>query len=204
MTRDALMRHAAAHVTEELFPETLAMAGVALPLKYRFAPGQPGDGLTLTVPLALLNQIDAARLSWLVPGMIREKVTLLLKALPKGSRNRLAPLPDAVTAFLEAVPYGSEALLTDALRGWLRQRLGEAPPRRTSGTDAAMPAHLDDGDSRHRRGGPRARGRAAISPRCARSSARPRSFRSPRPDPRSSSADSRPGPSATCRRRCRP
>ncbi len=116
MTRDALMRHAAAHVTEALFPETLDMAGATLPLKYRFAPGQPGDGLTLTVPLAVLNQIDAARLSWLVPGMIREKVTFLLKALPKGLRNRLAPLPDAVTAFLEAVPYGSEPLVRCASR----------------------------------------------------------------------------------------
>ena len=72
MSRDMLMRHAAAQVTEELFPERLAMAGTELPLKYRFAPGQPNDGLTLTVPLALLNQVDPARLSWLVPGLIRE------------------------------------------------------------------------------------------------------------------------------------
>ena len=50
------------------------MAGTTLPLKYRFAPGHPLDGLTLTVPLALLNQLDDARLSWLVPGMVREKV----------------------------------------------------------------------------------------------------------------------------------
>ncbi|MET0683145.1 MAG: ATP-dependent RNA helicase HrpA, partial [Casimicrobiaceae bacterium] len=141
MTRDALMRHAAAHVTEALFPETLDMAGAMLPLKYRFAPGRPGDGLALTVPLALLNQIDAARLSWLVPGMIREKVTFLLKALPKSLRNRLAPLPDTVTAFLEAVPYGKEAL-ADALRGWLRTRLGEAPPAGVW-DHAAMPAHLE-------------------------------------------------------------
>jgi len=63
LTRDALMRHAAAGVTEDLFPETMAMAGSVLPLKYRFAPGQSHDGLTLTVPLALLNQIDVARLS---------------------------------------------------------------------------------------------------------------------------------------------
>ncbi len=72
MTREALMRHAAAAVTEEQFPEFIDMAGARLPLKYRFAPGQPFDGLTLTVPLALLNQLDGARLSWLVPGMIRE------------------------------------------------------------------------------------------------------------------------------------
>ena len=141
LTREVLMRHAAAHVTEALFPERLAMAGAELPLKYRFAPGQPQDGLTLTVPLALLNQIDPARLSWLVPGMIREKATFLLKALPKAMRNRLAPLPDSVTAFLEAVPYGREPL-TDALRGWLRGRLGEAPPV-AAWDGLAMPAHLE-------------------------------------------------------------
>ena len=74
LTRDALMRHAAAAVTEALFPETLHVAGGDFPLDYRFAPGHPLDGLTLTVPLARLNQVDAATLSWLVPGMIRDKV----------------------------------------------------------------------------------------------------------------------------------
>ena len=121
------MRHAAAHVTEELFPETLAMANAVLPLKYRFAPGQPGDGLTLTVPLALLNQIDEARLAWLVPGLIREKLTVLLKALPKALRNRLTPLPDAVTAFLEAVPFGRDTARRVALA-----RLASHPPRRSA------------------------------------------------------------------------
>jgi ATP-dependent helicase HrpA len=140
MTRETLMRHAAAHVTEELFPDRIEMAGVVLPLKYRFAPGQPGDGLTLTVPLALLNQIDVARLSWLVPGLIREKVTLLLKALPKAQRSRLVPLPDTVTAFLEAVPAGRGAL-DDALRGWLAARLGSVVPADVF-TGAAMPPHL--------------------------------------------------------------
>jgi ATP-dependent helicase HrpA len=140
MTREFLMRHAAEHVTEELFPGTLAMANAVLPLKYRFAPGQPGDGLTLTVPLALLNRIDEARLSWLVPGLIREKLTVLLKALPKALRNRLTPLPDAVTAFLEAVPFGHDALVA-ALRGWLRARLGEPLPPGVW-DDVAMPPYL--------------------------------------------------------------
>src|SRR5206468_7287444 len=118
LTREALMRHAAAAVTEEQFPEFIDMAGAKLPLKYRFAPGHPLDGLTLTVPLALLNQLDPARLSWLVPGMIREKVTWYLKALPKAWRNRLSPLPDVVTAFLEAThpDKTGKASVTDALR----------------------------------------------------------------------------------------
>src|SRR5207245_7223942 len=125
-TREAIMRHAATHVTEALFPSSFAQDGAKLPLDYRFAPGHPRDGLTLTVPLALLNQVDDARLTWLVPGLVREKITLYLKALPKALRNRLVPLPDTVTAFLEAVPFGRDALAV-ALRAWLRERLGEAP-----------------------------------------------------------------------------
>jgi ATP-dependent helicase HrpA len=141
LTREALMRHAAAHVTEELFPETMAMAGATLPLAYRFAPGHPQDGLTLTVPLALLNQVDVARTSWLVPGMIREKVTFLLKALPKAWRNRVTPMPPAVTAFLEATPAGAVPL-ESALRGWLRESLGEAPDA-DAWDDVALPPHLE-------------------------------------------------------------
>jgi len=61
-----------------------------------------------------------------VPGLVRDKVTLYLKGLPKALRNRLIPLPDTVTAFLEASPFGEESL-AQALRGYLRRRLGEAP-----------------------------------------------------------------------------
>ena len=140
VTRAALMRHAAANVTEAQYPESIAMAGTTLALKYRFSPGHPLDGLTLTVPLALLNQIDDARLTWLVPGMLREKATWYFKALPKAFRNRLIPLNEVVTAFLVDTPAGSEPL-PDAIRNWIRQRLGEAPPG--DAWDAqALPPHL--------------------------------------------------------------
>ena len=141
LTREALMRHAAASVTEALFPESLAVAGAALPLKYRFAPGHPQDGLLLTVPLALLNQVDDRVLSWLVPGMIRDKVMHVLKALPKSLRNRLVPLPDAVTAFLEQAPPPDAASVSDALADWLRRRLPDAPPV-ASLRDVELPDHL--------------------------------------------------------------
>ena len=138
------MRHAAAGVTEEQYPETMAMAGAPLPLKYRFAPGHPLDGLTLTVPLALLNQIDAARLSWLVPGMIREKLSWYLKALPKGWRNRLTPPADVVTAFLESIESDTAAAgaeIADALRAYPGARLGEALPA-DIWDGAELPPHL--------------------------------------------------------------
>ncbi len=144
MTRESLMRHAAAGVTEAQYPETMVMAGVPLPLKYRFAPGHPLDGLTLTVPLSLLNQIDAAGLSWLVPGMIREKLGWYLKALPKAWRNRVTPAAEVVTAFLEASERDTQAAgidLADALRAFLRTRLGELPPADVW-DGAEPPAHL--------------------------------------------------------------
>jgi len=140
MSREALMRHAASQVTEELFPETLAMAGATLPLKYRFAPGHALDGLTVSVPLPLLNQLDDARLSWLVPGMVREKVTLYLKGLPKAWRGRLVPIADVVTDFLTEMPAGAGSL-PEALRGYLERRLRERVP--TELLDAVdLPPHL--------------------------------------------------------------
>ena len=140
LTREALMRHAAASITEAQFPETLAMAGAQLPLKYRFAPGHPLDGLTLTVPLALLNQLDEARLDWLVPGMIREKVTAYLKSLPKAVKNRMVPLPEHVTAFLEAASAGKQPL-ADALRAWIAARFGASLPP-DAFARAEIPPHL--------------------------------------------------------------
>ncbi|HWU83594.1 MAG TPA: ATP-dependent RNA helicase HrpA, partial [Methylophilaceae bacterium] len=103
LTKDDLMRHGAAGVTEAQFPETFELDGVTVPLKYRFEPGHVLDGVTATIPLALLNQLDPTRAEWLVPGMLREKVTYLIKALPKTFRRVCVPVPDFVTAFLEDI-----------------------------------------------------------------------------------------------------
>jgi ATP-dependent helicase HrpA len=140
MARADVMRHAAADVTEVLFPSHLDMAGAKLPLEYRFAPSHPRDGLTLTVPLELLNQLDKAVLSWLVPGMIREKVTHILKSLPKSWRNRLQPLPPVVTEFLSQ--HDDRRMpLDEGLRAYLEHKLGSAPPLEEFDT-VALPPHL--------------------------------------------------------------
>ena len=140
LTRESLMRHAASQVTEELFPATLAMAGTTLPLKYRFAPGDPQDGVTVTVPLPLLNQLDTDRLTWLVPGMVRDKVTSWLKALPKTLRGRLVPVPEVVTDFLTQAPFGQTSL-GEALRDYLERRLDERL-RAAMFEPASLPPHL--------------------------------------------------------------
>ncbi|MGA9163531.1 MAG: ATP-dependent RNA helicase HrpA, partial [Thiobacillus sp.] len=122
-----------------LFPETMRVDGVACTLKYRFEPGHPLDGVTLQLPLYLLNRIEPAQVDWLVPGLIREKLTALLKLLPKDKRRPLIPLPDTVTAFL-SVENPGERTLTGALAAYIRKKTGvDIHPDEWSGD---LPAHL--------------------------------------------------------------
>jgi ATP-dependent helicase HrpA len=120
LTKDALMRHGAAGVTEAQFPETFVMDGVNLPLKYRFEPGHPLDGVTATIPLALLNQLNPTQAEWLVPGMVREKITGLIKALPKALRRVCVPVPDFVTGFLEQAQH--DKALMPALAEYIQKQ----------------------------------------------------------------------------------
>ncbi|USX07565.1 ATP-dependent RNA helicase HrpA [Paraburkholderia fungorum] len=101
LSRDDLMRHEAAGVTTDLFPKRMTMAGVEMTLSYHFEPGSPRDGVTLAVPLYALNQVDARRCEWLVPGMLKEKTQLLLKSLPQKLRRHCVPLPEFAAGFVE-------------------------------------------------------------------------------------------------------
>lgn len=139
LTRDALMRYGASGVTEAQFPETFEMDGITLALKYRFEPGHALDGVTATVPLALLNQLDAKRADWLVPGMIREKLTALIKALPKTYRRVCVPVPEFVTGFLE------RHSVQDALLPTLAEYIHLKTTLKLSESDfdlSALPEHL--------------------------------------------------------------
>ena len=101
LNREELMRHEAAGVTTELFPKTLSVTGIEMALTYHFEPGSLRDGVTLAVPLFALNQIARERAEWLVPGMLKEKVHLLLKSLPQKLRRHCVPLPDFAARFCE-------------------------------------------------------------------------------------------------------
>lgn len=99
LDRDQLMRHEAAGVTTDNFPPSLLIHGQTLRLSYHHEPGAADDGVTLTVPLAMLNQIPAARCDWLVPGMLEQKLMALVKTVPQKIRHRLMPLADYVAEF---------------------------------------------------------------------------------------------------------
>jgi ATP-dependent helicase HrpA len=100
-TREALMRRAASEITLDLFPKSLKHRGGVYPLKYRFEPGHVMDGLTITLPVSVLNQVEPNRFEWLTLGMLRDKVAALVKTLPQRFRSQFVPIPDTVNAFME-------------------------------------------------------------------------------------------------------
>jgi ATP-dependent helicase HrpA len=76
------------------YPDTVTLHGVRLPLTYRFDPSADDDGVTVTVPLALLPQIDPGELDWTIPAWHKEKIALLLQELPKSVRRELGSIPE--------------------------------------------------------------------------------------------------------------
>jgi len=123
------------------FPATLRIDDNALPLRYRFEPGHPYDGVTLSVPLPLARQLDPARLSWLVPGLLAEKMTALIKALPKPLRRGLGPAPDAAMLCLEHMQPRDGESLGRCMSRTLEARKGIAiDPAQWD--ESALPDHL--------------------------------------------------------------
>jgi len=116
LSQDELMRHEAAGVTSEAFPKVIRLGGVDCAANYLHQPGDARDGLTVTVPIFALNQVSDERAEWLVPGMLGQKVTALLKSLHQKPRARLTPLPDFVAEFIELNPFGQGSLLEVLLK----------------------------------------------------------------------------------------
>ncbi|GAA4698200.1 ATP-dependent RNA helicase HrpA [Nocardioides conyzicola] len=110
------------------YPELWDGGGLTFPISYHFEPGAADDGLTIEVPVATLNQVEADDFSWNVPGLREELVTSLIRSLPKNLRVSFVPAPNKAREFLAAVPPGEEPLL-DALERWCRSTTGVVVPR---------------------------------------------------------------------------
>ena len=140
LSRDELMRHEAAGVTSAAFPAVVRLGGIDCAATYLHEPGDVRDGLTVTVPLFVLNQVAEARCDWLVPGMLRDKVLALLKTLPQRVRARLVPLPESAQELAGSLAFG-EGALAEALGEAVRLRTQLAVQRADFKLDA-LPAHL--------------------------------------------------------------
>ena len=148
LSRDFLLRREAGDAADEAaddqrFPRTLEMRGARFSLAYLFEPGNPRDGVTMNVPLALLAQVDPVRTDWLVPGLLRDKVLAFLKSLPPKIRHRCQPLVETADAFLASLPSTEAPVdaLTDALSECIRDRTG-LRPRADDFRLETLPVHL--------------------------------------------------------------
>ncbi len=140
MRMEDAIRHEAAAVTAQAFPDSLKVGATALPLEYRFDPGEADDGLTLVVPAPLINQVSPDRCAWLVPGLLPELIAALLRGLPKSWRKLLVPIPDTAERLAARLQPADRPLL---------QALGEEAKALTglqipedAWDPAAVPPHL--------------------------------------------------------------
>jgi len=142
LSRELLMRKQTDGIDDRKFPQRLSMRGVSFEAAYHFEPGADDDGVTLTVPLFALNQVDAVRAEWLVPGMLADKVAALLKSLPQKYRRHLLPLDQWAAGFVERA---GDAGGTRGLMVALIDSLREHASIRVAQTDfrvETVPAHL--------------------------------------------------------------
>lgn len=126
LQREQLMRHEAEGITSERFPASFEVLGQKLRLTYLHQPGEADDGVTMTVPLAMLNQIPANRCEWLVPGLLEEKTIALLKTVPQRHRHRLQPMAESAASFQAAVAageYDRDEPLLRALQRFVEDRV---------------------------------------------------------------------------------
>jgi ATP-dependent helicase HrpA len=106
----------------EKFPDSIKILGHIYQLRYRFAPGEEDDGVTILVPRGLINNIPEDFITWPVPGLIRERVEACLKALPKEYRKLLQPLSEKVELIVEELKPGPYSFFT-ALTTVLKEKL---------------------------------------------------------------------------------
>jgi len=140
LSRDELMRHEAAGITSNAFPKTIRLGGVDCAATYLHEPGDVRDGLTVTVPIYALNQVNEERCDWLVPGMLEAKVLALCKTLHQRPRSRLVPVPEFVAEFAELSPFGQGGLV-DVLLKAVKERVQIAVQRNDFKLEQ-LPAHL--------------------------------------------------------------
>jgi ATP-dependent helicase HrpA len=140
LTLDDVLDPEAGPVDGEAFPTTWRQGDLAFDVTYTFGPGADDDGVTVHVPLALLNQVDPAGFDWQVPGHRLDLVTALVRSLPKAVRRRLVPAPDRAREALAGIDPADGPLL-DVLARRLATMAGEPVSPRDFALDR-VPAHL--------------------------------------------------------------
>ncbi|SMQ65317.1 ATP-dependent helicase HrpA [Pseudidiomarina planktonica] len=126
-SREDLMQQSADHVTERDYPEFWRQGNLKLPLSYKFEPTEPDDGVTLEIPLGLLNQLQDEGFMWLIPALREELLVALIKSLPKNYRRNFVPAPNYAQALMASIEPFEKPLL-QAITEHLRRMSGVEIP----------------------------------------------------------------------------
>ncbi|MEU4508784.1 ATP-dependent RNA helicase HrpA [Nonomuraea wenchangensis] len=129
-----------ADVSARDYPDTWKQLGQRMRLTYQFEPGADADGVTVHVPLQVLNQVGSDGFDWQIPGLREELITALIRSLPKNLRRNFVPAPNYAKQVLAAVKPGGEPLLAAVERELLRLT-GVRVPREAWQLDQ-IPDHL--------------------------------------------------------------
>ncbi len=103
------------------FPHSLTIGNMQIRLEYHFEPGSENDGVTFRLPFDFAGTVSADYFEWLVPGLLQEKLTFQLKALPKSIRKKLVPVSETVNRLLDDMDFGSGSLFTALEASILKQ-----------------------------------------------------------------------------------
>ncbi|WP_067501604.1 ATP-dependent RNA helicase HrpA [Actinoplanes sp. TFC3] len=139
-TREMLVNSGRDGVDPGAYPDAWLADGVRLALSYQFEPGTKADGVTVQVPLPLLNKLDATDFGWNVPGLRKEIIVGLIRALPKHLRTSFVPVPDWADAVLSRIA-ARRGDLSDAVGAELRRLTGTVVPR-DAWRPGQVPEHL--------------------------------------------------------------
>jgi ATP-dependent helicase HrpA len=139
MSLPDLMRREVPEITTDSHPDTYRLGGNRLPLEYRFEPAAANDGITLVVPEPLLNSLDSGHLAWLIPGWRIEKITNVLRALPKQIRKLVVPVPDYAARAAEELDPTTD--FNSALAAWITRATGQTVTAEEV-ADLPLPEHL--------------------------------------------------------------
>lgn len=141
LSRDYLMQREAGHETSGQYPDTLQVQGMILPLRYHFDPSAADDGVTVRIPLLALNQLSPLAFEYLVPGLLEEKITTMIRSLPKQIRKQFVPAPDYARACMEALQIDASVPLHAAIETQLLRMTGSRIPAE-AWENLELPVHL--------------------------------------------------------------
>jgi ATP-dependent helicase HrpA len=140
VNKQHIIYHEAENVSAERFPDTLDIDRNPLPLNYKFEPDEIDDGVNIDIPLLILNQVSNYQLEGLVPGMLEEKITVMLRALPKNIRRNLVPIPETASECAANIKTGDKVLSVNLAEYLYRSRGIQIPNDAWQGVN--IPDHL--------------------------------------------------------------